>query len=109
MHAAVEGDYLGVSKSQEVRGENSYRYSCQKVRVTHGGDPELAERVMKGVLGDDVEGTQEGEIVERVKHVVGESKPRPAEGHEGGPKIEEIEEEASGGPFSTPSHIEEVD
>lgn len=108
IHASVEGDLLKVSKSQETEGDNAYSYSYQGVQITHGGDAALAEKVVKGVLGKDVKGAKEGEVLEKVKKVVGEFKPKAIERPSSGPKIEEIE--GTGGPKgSKPTKIEEVD
>lgn len=108
IHASVEGDLLKVSKSQETEGDNAHSYSYQGVQITHGGDAALAEKVVKGVLGKDVGGTKEGEVLEKVKKVVGEFKPKAVEKPPSGPKIKEIE--GTGGPRgSEPATIEEED
>lgn len=108
IHASVEGDVLKVSKSQEKEGKDSYSYSYQGVQITHGGDTALAEKVMKGVLGEDVRGAKEGEVLEKVKKVVGGFKPKAVGKPKRGSKTEEVQEFSSP-EVPKPSHIEEVD
>lgn len=106
IHASVDGDVLNVSKTQEKEGENSYSYSYRGMQVTHGGNTALAEKVMKGVLGEGVKGAKQKEVLEKVKEVVGEFKPKAIE-KPSVPMIEEVES-FSHPKVSKPSSIEEA-